>query len=415
MGVSHWETLRGSLLPSMELMAPGLLSHYDDFVKAEGLPDFYAFQETELCSALAAASGCGIADKLGDKNMTHLAYSNWRTAMEECYAVGYFERFGCRVIQPSLNLVDMMLDTEVNWELGMIRAPWPHVYFELPKGHSIVTKSFKTGVLTPLEGFYVSWSRVTDATRRAEKDVGGEGFKRCYDMTVFAKTEDGRELLNGAKDADYAPKAEDAFGDWACRVMAVQRDSHKGHDWSVHFFNLHWEENCTEVAEGHLARFRKLWDRSPDTIGRANINMGLYERLFHLAANIFLYMSHPGKHDVMWMPDELRERLRLRKEKRLSSKQRRKLKRRVMEERRVESWVVGRKVVVDPAIDPVDNATGISRRQSLDQPVDVRGYWRGQWYGSAKDGTREKKPIWIEPHKRGIGTVPRGTKYVIKG
>jgi hypothetical protein len=297
----------------------------------------------------------------------------------------------------------------------MIRAPWPHVYFELPKGHSITAKSFKTDEVTPLEGFYVSWTRVTEATRRAEKDVDAEGFRRRHGMTVFARTGDGRNLLDSAQEADFAPTGKDAFGDWACRVVAVQRDSHRGHDWSVHFFNLHWEEDCAEIAEGHLARFRKLWDRSPDSIGRTHTDMALYERLFHLSANIFLYMSHPGKHDVMWMPDELRERFRQRKEKRLGSKQRRNLKRRILDERPVEAWVVGRKVVVDPTIDPVDNTTGISRRRSLDQPVDVRGYWRGQWYGSAKAGTREKKPIWIEPHKRGIGTVPRGTKYVIKG
>jgi hypothetical protein len=234
-----------------------------------------------------------------------------------------------------------------------------------------------------------------------------------HGLTVYPRTEDGRELVEGAEDDEHAPKGKDAFGDWACRIVAVQRDSYKEHDWSIHFFNLHWEEDCSDIAEGHLRRFQKLWDRSPYTTGRHNIDMELYEKLFHLTANIFLYMSHPGKHDIMWMPSELRERLRVRKQQ-LSSKQRRNLKRRIRDERPIETYVIGRKVVVDPAIESVDNTAVISGGRRSPRAHRVRAFWRGQWRGSEKDGTRILVPVHVDSYVRGVGILPQNTKYIVK-
>jgi len=409
MAETHWETFRRSFLPGFEETAPGITDAFNKFVAGDRLPDFYDFQDDPLTMYLANATGCRLAEELKDPKLLKMTYSNYRTALEECYSVAYFERFGCKVIRPSLGLVEKLIETEVNWMLKDIRSPAPHLYIALPKGHGIKAPSYKQGgTHAEIDGFYVSWDRVTEATRRAEAE--NKGMKVVHGLTMYAKSETGEQMLKDAPEESPVVNA-DAFGDWACRIMGVIRDGYRGHDWSIQFFNLHWADDSPEIAEGEFKRFQDLWVKSENSINTQYAIMEVYEKIFHLAANIFLYMSHPGKDDTSWKPSVLRERLRTRKAQ-LSSKQRRSLKLRILQEQSTEEWIVGQKVVVDPDIKPVDNASGMSDGLRPSPRAHwVRGFWRGQWIGSEKDNSRKKVPKWIEPYGRGIGVKPKTVEY----
>ena len=411
--MSHWETFRSFLLPSFASVVPEITEAFNKFVAGDRLPDFYDFQETELNEMLVRASGLSVSSKLGlDSEIQHKIHSNYRTALEEFYAVAYFERFGCRVIRPSLGLVQQLMETEVNWKLKDIRAPCPHMYIALPPGHGIKAPSYKKkGEYVELDGFYISWTRVTEATKRAENDA--KEFKILNGLTVYPKTEAMSEKL--LQMSDYDVTSKDVFGDWACRAVGVMRDGYSSHDWSIQFFNMHWGEDSEELAEGALEHAVSIWHKSSASLNLEYVVDSVYVKMFHLAANIFLYMSHPGKDDVVWSPNELRERLRIRKDK-LSSKQRRSLKRRILEGQCAEEWIVGQKVVVDRSIELVDNAEGMSTGlRTAPRAHWVRGFWRGQWIGSEKDGTKKQVPKWIQPYGRGIGVKPKTVEYKLLG
>jgi hypothetical protein len=375
--------------------------------------DWYGFQDLEI-----AHRAYGFVKFLEERRTITGSQAKMllRVMLEELYALISFQSMGCRVIRPSPALVHELLDTEVTFPLSDIRPPWPILYINLPRGCGVTVPHFHAQCpagcdkkVTPADGFYVTWAETGEATRKAREDsskLQEIGVDEKGEMTVRAM-----DALHGER----LVKEADAFGDWFARFLAVACDdrSEDEHNWSVQYFNMHWKKESSEEAEGAFERFEGLYAgdneraREPDAKEARN-------RLFHLAANLFLYMSMPQEEgDVVWKSNEARERFRTLKDRK-SSKWRRNAGQRIYDEMPTEAWVVGQTVkVIDRTIAPGDTASGTSGERGSPKTHWRRAHWTTRWVGS-RDGERKKLPRWIRATLvRGRGEAPESTTYMV--
>lgn len=356
-------------------------------------PDFYHLQELPISRHFWRY--CDMLKLTGHID-EKLAYNQGRTLLEDTYAVMSFERMGCRIIRPSAPLVQAMLNTEVSFELNEIRAPHPHVYIELPPEINLQAPEFMGSGNSRVEGFYVTWSEVGAKTREFEKQQQGKGLARNqYGVPVPADAPDAVSqdpILNSA--------SADAFGDYFARFLVVARASNSNeHLWSDFFFNLHWRSDSKEMAEGAFKRFSDIWRPSAEgTSFGYDLGDKAREQFFHLAANIFLYMSMPKEiGDTVFIPDPDREAYR-QHGRQWNNKRRKRFKAFLQEDMPPEVYIVGQHIVVDRNIEAVDTQPGNPLEGSRLSPRTHwrRGHWRSVWVGTGED-QRRREPRWIKP------------------
>jgi hypothetical protein len=409
----HWHSVKKNMLGLMAKLVPNLEERYRQSLEQYKEVDWYGFQKLPIMQVVFHF--VKFMESTG-KIQGAQAKMLLRVMMEEFYALMSFQATGCRIIRPSPALVHELLDTEVTFKLVDIRPPWPFVYIALPRECNVCIPHFHSGCpagCTQKEsqaaGVYVTWAESGAATRAAVTDD-----KHLQEIGLDEKGEVVIKALD-AMQGERMVKEADAYGDWFARFLAVARDgSHADlHNWSVHYFNMHWKSGNEEDAEGAFERFEGVYlkddkkSEEPETRDARN-------RLFHLAANVFLYMSMPQEEgDIVWRPNEERERYKQLKGRK-PSKWRRNTRERIYQEMPTEAWVVGQTVqVIDRTIEPGDNAPGTSGERGSPRTHWRRAHWTTRWVGP-RDGEQKKVPRWIRAALvRGRGEAPESTTYVV--
>jgi hypothetical protein len=409
----HWLSVRDNILGLMAKLMPGVEEAYRSSLEQYKEIDWYGFQRLPIVQdVFRFVKGMEMTGRIPGAQAKMLL----RVMMEEFYALSSFQKTGCRIIRPSPALVHELLDTEVTFKLVDIRPPWPFVYVAFPKECNVCIPHHHASCLpgctqkeSRADGVYVTWSESGAATREARTD--DKGLQEIG-------TDANGEMVIKAVDAvrgERLIKEADAYGDWFARFLAVARDGYSKdqHNWSVHYFNMHWVSGNEEDAEGAFERFEGVYlkdDKQADELETRDAR----NRIFHLAANVFLYMSMPQEEgDMAWQPNEARERFRTLKDRK-SSKWRRNASQRIYDEMPTEGWVVGQNVkVVERTIVSGDNAPGTSGERGSPKTHWRRAHWTTRWVGP-RDGERKKVPRWIRASLvRGRGEAPTFTTYEV--
>lgn len=414
----HWLSFMNCVLPLLSKITDLNWSelYWASLEKYEEL-DYYHFQTLPIVKTLddirVKLMSLGLIERLVDSQIHALR--------EEIYAVMSFHKFECRVIRPTANAVQAFKNTNVNVPLVDIASPYPHVFIALPRNQGLQIKANfkwepgqKEGVpteLIDLDGIYVTWAPTGKSTKAVEDSLHLIKFKRNkYGLIVNADI---------AEESDpYVEPTPEMFGDWACRVFAVARVpgmNGKDAEHSSTFFNMRWLNQNTEEAEGAFERFSKLWgisfDKSP---GGQLCSMELNQQLFHLVANLYLYMSQKGEDaDTLWVPNKDRERLRSGKSS-MNSRRRRRLRQELAKSMVTDEWIVGQKLKIDRSIEPIDTNEQLGLGKHASPKTHWRrGHWHGYWTGPA-DGERKLvykmlKPVLI----LGVGGKPDYTEISV--
>lgn len=383
--MTHWESYKKLLVPTVSPLS----NFYEESLERLKTTDWYEFQE-ELPFVNPLYQYVSILPE-------GLAYNQFRTVMEETYAVMCFEKHGCRIIKPSVALIQELLRTDCTFRLTDIQPPWPIVFIKIPDSLKLDIPDWTTAEMSHVDGIYVSWGRTSEKTQEVHDKIQKEG--------TFRRSSSGL--------ASEPIHIADSIGNWFARIITVARGKdRKVHDWTIHYFNMHWAENSNEPAQDFLRRFEKLWDKTSKGLGAELTSETTRNQIYNLIANLFLYMSLPtSEGDIIWQPDVEREKLRT-IAKGWNSKRRRSLKRKVMEEMRTEKWLVGQNITIQRETGST-KSNGIGTHKSP-RTHWRRGHWRGVWTGP-KSGPRKLVPHRIRPVLvMGSGKAPESVEYEVK-
>jgi len=381
----HWLSFIQDALPLLKKMTSldwpqtywESLEHYEEL-------DYYYFQRLPFVGGMDMLKARLATLGMAERDIAAQVH----VLQEEAYGVMSFHKHECRVIRPTADAVSALCRTEVNVPLVDIVAPYPHVYIALPKEQKLKVRHFRDpDKMVDLQGMYVTWAPTGQATKDA---------LAASDEVVFKRNKWGLIVPEhqAAADDEVVKPSPEMFGDWACRVQAVAwAGPDQKHNYTTTFFNMRWLEDTKEEAEGAYKRFTEHWMPSYEKCPGGQLgSFELNEQLFHLVANLYLYMSQKGDdEDVVWMPDEDRERYRQRKQRRMGSKQRRKLKQRLLEEMPTDEWIVGQKLKVDKSIEESDTGEqlGTGKKHASPKTHWRRAHWHGYWTGP-RQGPRKK-------------------------
>lgn len=405
----HWLSFKKNILDQFKPTFD-LRTVYDQSMAKYEYIDWLLFQtlpittETNRITSLLRISGMMDAQS---------SYSQYRVMLEEEYAVMSFERTGCRVIRPSRALVEPLLNTDVTFPLTAIRPPHPHVFIEIPKGVDLFIPQYRvdgiecTSAKSRVEGIYVTWTEVGPATREQAEHMKKSGAVRDLGGCVVPK-----DLYKG-EGGEAVEITDEMIGDWFARFLLVARDDNRKdtHNWTVHYFNMHWASTNTQDAEGAFLRFKAAWEATKGKLGGDQVDDASRQQFFHLAANLFLYMSMPkNEADVEFVPSPDRARLN---NPNLNSKRRRNIRAQLANEMPTEDYLVGQHIVIDRSSEPVNNDPGNSGERSSPRTHWRRGHWRGVWVGSEEKKHMEPRYIWPCLVK-GVGTPSAQTVYEVK-
>lgn len=407
----HWESVKANILALLAKLDPSIIEIYRASLEAYKEIDWYGFQKLPIVQRIFAfVKGMELTRTVSDAQAKMLL----RVMMEEFYALLSYQNTGCRIIRPSPALVHELLDTDVTFKLVEIRPPWPFVYVALPRDCGVVIPHVHSSCgpdckkkWSAADGIYVTWAESGSTTKE---------YRNSRDLQEIV-TENGEmklRVMDGIR-GERMIEENDAFGDWFARFLVVACDGHvKGqHNYSVHYFNMHWANSNVEDAEGAFTRFEGVYTHD-DAASWDSATVMERNRIFHLVANTFLYMSMPqGEGDTVFKPNMDRERYRTLKDKK-SSKWRRNLRARLSEEMPTEEWVVGQTVrVIDCGIATGDTGSGTSGEHSSPRTHWRRAHWTTRWVGP-HDGERKKLPRWIRATLvRGKGEAPESTTYKV--
>jgi len=355
--------------------------------------DYYYFQRLPFARGLDMLAARLATLGMSEKDIA----AQTHVLQEEAYGVMSFHRHECRVIRPTADAVHAFRHTDVNVPLTDIVPPYPHVYIALPREQKLQVRNFKNPDETvDLQGLYVTWAETGQATKEA---------MAASDTVTFRRNKWGLVVPDQQADPDdpVVEPSPEMFGDWACRVQAMAwAGPGAKHNYTTTFFNMRWLNDTEEEAEGAYKRFTEHWLPSYEKCPGGQLgSFELNQQLFHLVANIFLYMSQKGEEaDTVWMPHEDRERLRTAKRS-MSSKRRRRLRQRLLEEMPTDEWIVGQKLKVDKSIEPADTQEqlGTGKKHASPKTHWRRGHWHGYWTGP-REGPRKMiykmlKPVLI--------------------
>jgi hypothetical protein len=409
----HWLSFKQKLLPFLvnHLKIPGsqMKEIWDQSLKEYPEIDWYGFQTTSIFKFIGAYMAA-VSNMYGKDNERM-----FRLLCEEAYAVLSFERAGCKVIRPSPQLVTELIQTDATYKLVDIRPPAPHVYIELPaEAELFIPDPDINNTMRPVLGVHVTWAETGAVTR--------EWSKRSKEAGGLVVTPDGRVMnRNETDDPGAKPlgtESDSVFGDWFARFLGVSSTPEVPiHGYTQTYYNMHWSNSEQSDAAGAYKQWCGTWEKSPMsiTIGMAE-QAEMRNKLFNLAANLFLYMSMP-KADMTFTPSTDRETLRQHGHQ-WNNKRRKRLKNKIREEMPVEVWVVGQHIVLDRNIERAD--TGPSNAETPGSSPKThwrRGHWHSYWTGP-RDGDAEHRklePRWIRPILvLGRGEAPASTTYEVK-
>jgi hypothetical protein len=411
----HWESVKTEVLGLMAKLDPGVAAAYRESLESYKEIDWYGFQRLPIMRHVYA-----FVKFMEERGGTSGAQAKMlmRVMLEEFYALVSYQSTGCRIIRPSPALVRELVDTEVTFKLAEIRPPWPFVYIALPRESGLVVPHYHSGCApgcdkkwSACEGLYVTWAESGAVTKAAKLEGKVDMFTVDEQGKLQVQTDVGVKDLPTRQNVT----ADDVFGDWFARFLAVACDGRVpgAHNYSVHYFNMHWGKDNAEDAEGAFARFENTYSYD-DKVSFSPEVSEVRNRFFHLAANIFLYMSMPQEEgDTVFKPSEARERYKTLKDKK-SSKWRRNMRERIFEEMPTEEWVIGQTVrVVDRTIAVGDTGSGTSEERGSPRTHWRRAHWTTRWLGP-RDGERRKVPRWLRAVLvRGQGEAPESTTYVV--
>lgn len=360
-----------------------MVEFYKDALANYKEADFYAFLQSPLNAAWKQVSELVTKGSVEARQM-------YRVGVEEHYAVLNFEKYGCKTISLSSILAEDLMKTECTFKLKDIKAPAPHVFIKIPRecGLTIPNYPFKDEIT--VAGVYVTWTKAGEATKQMNDLLRKHG-------AVKTKAGDVIPACDKIEGEEYEPIPQESIKDYYVDnyarfcIVARGKFSNKTHDWSTHYFNLHWDDNCEEDAENAFWRFTKKWEKLSEKLGGNAVSDDIRNKVFNLVANIFLYMSLPKEEvDMLWKPNEDRERLRT-VAKDWNSKRRRHLREKISEEMPTEEWALGYNLKREYA--PSEDLGGTHRSPRVHWR---RGHWRGVWTGPM-EGPRTLVPHLIPP------------------
>ncbi len=407
----HWKSLLEVGLPQACASLTGI-----DFVAAFthhlGLMpdyDFYEFQKLpfwEECQKYM--------QQLVDHRVpVSQAMNIGRMISEEAYAVLSFEHAGRRILKPSKELAIELLNTDVTVPINEILPPFPSCYIELPPGSGFQMEH-ETGMATVL-GIYCTWDKTHQESRHDRAAFERDGILRCPDGLIRRCASDAeREIAKTQKDL---PSLDTMFGDHFARFNIISEgppDQPKNmHNFTASFFNMHWLDSYTEDAEDLFERFVPHWKKSTKT----KTDFDRMVQAFHLAANLFVYMSSPQYYgEVKHTPNPLLKELECELKK---SKNRRNLKR----TGKLESMMLGEVYEIGQNVEIVGNKaissddTGVDDSESGDR-LSPKTHWRRAHWRRVhlkRDGVdvtewRRFARVLV----KGRGPAPTSTVYEIK-
>lgn len=407
--LSHWESFKKVLLPllhpAVRLGLSDPLEMYNKSLEEYSYPDVYTFSKLPFMKFCDQHLQLSLRAGMGEI----VSNQQYRVLVEEAYAVMTFEQQGCRIIKPSPAMVMELLNTDTNFKLTEIRPPWPHVYVQMPKGLGLNLPDFyEPGTLREIDGYYVTWSESCPEVKhllKLRRESGGK-VEASQDAALAGLTE--TEIV-----ALYGP--EGRFGDWLARFLMHTCDnkSEKIHEHTVRYFNMRWDSDNVEEVDSVYQAFMQRWEKSKELDAQPQ-GHDLQEKIFKFTINLFAYMALPqAARDVIWKPDEDRERLR-NAGSAWNSKRRRNLRNRLREEMRTETWEVGQTIVIQRrqarAGEAGEGEIGTSPRTHW-----RRGHISHYWIGAHDSPDRHKEARYIHPMLiMGRGPVPESTTMVVK-
>lgn len=404
--LEHWLSYKRNFLPfASQVSGLDLAAIYDESRKKLQDYDFYEFQTLSIADV-----GLPVVKAFGTHNTFAEASASLRLWFEEAYAVMAFEKAGCKVIRPAPALVEILRDVEVDWKITDIAAPYFHVYIALPPDSGI-TCAGDEGLLKP-SGIYVTWTKAGEATRRARAHAEKVGLvvDEAGSLLPSDVVSPGAQVKKADVDLD------NVFGDWVVRFTAVSRMEAPRvvtHPWIVTYYQVRWGEKSEEIAEGMLERMNAHY------AARQRIKPAYLEfntKLFHLACNLFLYMSQKREdQDVEWRPSPEREALR-QNIRDWNNKRRKRAKARIAEEMPIEEWLVGHNIVIDRGIEPVNTVNPEPGTHASPRPHWRRGHWHRYWVGAKDSSERRLVPKLLSPVlvMKARGDAPQTTTYEVK-
>jgi len=398
----HWESFKKNMLSSLFIPTSYGLLKFTDLYELSldnyKLPDIYEFSKTPFHAACER-----LRDMLIEKGMNpREAEGQYRVITEEGYAVMTFEQQGCRIIRPSADLVTELMNTDTNFKLTEVIAPWPHVYIEFPANVGLTLKDFYTPeVSRDVKGVYVTWAEA------------GPEVQKLLDR--FQEVEQRQPRPEGVT-------IESRYGDWNARFIAhtVDDKRHDQHNQTVRFFNMRWMHDCPDNAQDAYREMQEVWHKNvskhqerDEYLSFDPAEMESQSLIFNLVVNLFVYMSLPqGHRDVIWRPDPERERLRNASEA-WNSKRRRNLRNRIREEMRPEVWEVGQTITIQRQHEKREG--GIEGEHGSVRTHWRRGHLHNYWVGAKDSPDRHKELRYLRPILvMGAGPVPTSTTVIVK-
>ena len=408
--MEHWLHYKEQLAKLGAAQHVDVLEIYRESLKEYGCIDWHDFQSLPMMQLCLALTGLSHAPAQEIQSSSLL-----RLVLEESYAVLSFEKAGCRVIRPSLALINVLSNVEVNWRLTDICPPYSHVFIAFPPGYTVPAAD--TGDEIVCEGLYVTWAKLSDKTIALWRSLPPDSavVLRKDGIVVPADSIPPEERLS--KEMNPA----DIYGDWAARFFMIYR-ANKGRYGIAQYFNMHWASSSTELAEGAFNRFKTLWvERDPVAekgVEHTYLERGKGEafrsRVFHLVCNLYLWMSQPSDcSDVEHHPCALRDDLNLFGHH-WNNKRRKRARERLFQEMPTDEYVVGQHVTIAAAaeVQPDDGTQSLGGAHASPKPHWRRGHWHRFWTGP-HEGERKLVPKLLSPvlvmaprsGKEPVGTV----------
>lgn len=384
MTMPHWQSVKQRMIGNLDRLLvergmtqqAGWIGQYAQSLAAYKEVDFYGFQESGVAK-LALVSYPVLLRLAGVSE--DLVADQRRILVEELYATLSFEQCGCRVIAPTLALVQELMDTEATMPLSEILAPFPHMYVRLPHELGLtLPPAIGSSEVNRIDGFYVTWAPCGEKTKKARQEASQYGVWDAGHGVWGICASQAEHQLHQAQLID----ASRVFGDYAVRfiVVAPGPQVKETHDYQIFYYNLHWDQKEGEQELAEAAYTYHISNRVEQSgLSREE---PVARQLFHLAVNLFFYMSAPQyKHDCQHT-DNPRRKLLESELKKPRCRRNEKLLHKLQQETSVELYKVGQEVEVlgrrEP-ITPADRVDLLSQSHGSPRTHWRRAHWRRQW------------------------------------
>jgi hypothetical protein len=409
MKIPHYKSFRDVVLPRMSAPALGLdfVSSYTRHLQEMQELDFYEFQKLPLWGECTRFIDMMVARGTPQAE----AMSFVRLIAEEAYAVSAFEHAGRRILKPTAQLSRELLNTDATVPINEILPPFPSCYIELPhdSGFSIGDEDEKPRRVL---GIYVTWSETSKETAKNQAEYETKGIWRDSQGMLRVCNDDAERKIGKLQDL---PPANALFGDYFARFNIISEgpadQPQDMHNFTATFFNMHWTKDSTIDAEDLFEQSLPNWKLTT----RKKIDYDRLVEAFHLAVNLFVYMSSPQySEDVQHKPNPLIKSFAS-EMKKPKNRRNQKLVDKLFKMMLAETYEIGQNVeVVVNGIDPA----GIPRENSGGEHASPkthwrRAHWRRVWCKRAGEDVQDWRRIQ-RVLVQGRGPVPTITTYEVR-